>query len=135
MFYKQPDPLQGKTSFFNSIFFGDTGAVLGEARRVARLGAQIVIVAWASPEQMQTLAYHVAIDPLLPPVQAQINPFAEPKELETRARRAELRPERVFDIDWTWEYPDRQTLLRGWLSAGPISNRECRREGAQRSIN
>jgi hypothetical protein len=46
-----------------------------------------------------------------------INPFAQPEELETLARQSGLQPQRVFDVDWTWEYPDRETLLRGWLSA------------------
>lgn len=105
-------------TFFNSIFFADQEAALREAGRVSRAGAQVAVVVWTSPDQVEATAYLAALGPLLPPLPTEINPFARPEELEEIARRAGVKPRRVFDVDWTWEYPDLETLLRGWLSPG-----------------
>jgi hypothetical protein len=47
------------------------------------------------------------------------DPFIRPAELEELARGAGLEPQRLVDLDWPWEYADRETALRGWLSPGP----------------
>ena len=105
-------------TFVNSIFFAqDEEKALREAGRVARTGARVAAVVWTSPAQVEATAYIAAIEPLLPALPG-MKLFYEPAELEGLARRAGVEPERVFDVDWTWEYPDRETLLRGWLSVG-----------------
>ena len=35
------------------------------------------------------------------------------------SRKAELKPQRVFDVDWSYKYPDLQTALQGCLQLGP----------------
>ena len=59
-----------------------------------------------------------ALEPLLP-APPQLKVFYEPAELEALARRAGLEPRSIVGLDWTWRYPDLETLLRGWLSPGP----------------
>jgi SAM-dependent methyltransferase len=107
-------------TFINSLFFASNReAALREAGRVARPGARIAAISWAPPEQVESIAYLAALEPLLPPLPAEIDPFIEPAELEQLARGAGLQPQQVMDLDWPWEYPDRATALRGWLSPGP----------------
>lgn len=107
-------------TYINSFFFAsDREAALREAGRVARRGARVAVSSWAPPEKVEATAYLAALEPLLPPLPAEIDPFIEPAELEQLARRAGLEPQRVVDLDWLWEYPDRETALRGWLSPGP----------------
>lgn len=107
-------------TFINSFFFAsDREAALREAGRVGRPGARIAVISWAPPQKVESIAYLAALEPLLPPLPAEIDPFIEPAELEQLARRAGLEPQQVVDLEWPWEYPDRETALRGWLSPGP----------------
>lgn len=128
-------------TFINTVFFAaDQEAALREAGRVARPGARIAVISWAPPEKVESTAYLAALEPLLPPLPAEINPFIEPAELERLARAAGLEAERVIDLDWTWQYPDRETALRGWLSPGPstlaiqASGEEAVREALARTL-
>ena len=65
-------------TFFNSIFFADQQAALREAGRVARPGGEIAAVVWTAPEQVEATAYLAALEPLLPPLPTEVNPFARP---------------------------------------------------------
>ena len=115
----QDDAFEAVT-FINTFFFAsDREATLREAGRVARPGARIAVISWAPPDKVESTAYLAALEPLLPPLPAEIDPFIDPAELERLARTAGLKPERVIDADWTWHYPDRETALRGWMSPGP----------------
>ncbi len=78
----------------------------------------MLVVSWSSPEAVQATAYLAALQPLLPPMPMEIDPFIAPAELERLVAAAGLRPERIVDVGWTWNYPDLQTALRGWLSVG-----------------
>jgi SAM-dependent methyltransferase len=114
------DDLFDAVSFINTFFFAsDREATLREAARVARSDARVAVISWASPDRVESTAYLAALEPLLPPLPAEIDPFTEPAELERLAASAGLQPAQVIDLDWTWEYPDRETALRGWMSPGP----------------
>jgi SAM-dependent methyltransferase len=115
-----PDDVFDAVSFVNTFFFAsDQEAALREAARVARPGGRIAVISWASPDRVESTAYLAALEPLLPPLPAEIDPFIEPVELERLAGAAGLHAGRVVDLDWTWRYADRDTALRGWMSPGP----------------
>ena len=105
---------------FNSLFFAtDQVSTLREVRRVIRPSGRVAIVYWGLPEEVEASAYLDALKPLMPPPPEPPNPFSTADQLEELARKAQLKPQRVFDVDWSWKYPDLQTALRGLLSAGP----------------
>lgn len=105
-------------TFFNSYFFASDGdAVLAEARRVARPGAAVAVVTWTSPDQVALSGYVGALAPLMPEP-PEIDPFIDPEQLASSAERAGLTPERSLELDWSWEYPDLDTALRGLMAPG-----------------
>lgn len=105
-------------TFVNSFFFAaDRERTLREAKRVTDPGGKVAVVMWTTPEQVELSAYVAALLPLIPEGPA-LDPFIATTELEGLARRAGLKPERTFEADWSWEYPDRDTMLRGLLSPG-----------------
>jgi SAM-dependent methyltransferase len=108
---------------FNSFQFAANPVnALREARRVAKPGAAVVIATWGRPERCEAAALLAALRPLLPPPPPGApGPFALSAEgtLEALAEKSGLRPQRVEEVDCPFEYPDLETLLRGFLSAGP----------------
>jgi SAM-dependent methyltransferase len=105
-------------TFVNSFFFAaDRERTLREARRVTSPGGKVAVVMWTTPQQVELSAYIAALQPLISEGPA-LDPFIAPAELEELARRAGLKPERTFEADWSWQYPDRDTMLRGLLSPG-----------------
>jgi hypothetical protein len=105
---------------FNSLFFAtDQVSTLSEVRRVIRPSGRVAIVYWGLPEEVEASTYLDALKPLMPPPPEPPNPFSTADQLEELARKVQLKPQRVFDVDWSWKYPDLQTALRGLLSAGP----------------
>ena len=114
-----PDDAFDVVTFVNTLFFAaDQERALREAARVARPRARVAAVVWTRPERVEATAYLAALEPLLPPLPIEVDPFIEAGKLEDLARRAGLEPERTRELDWTWRYPDRETALRGWLSVG-----------------
>jgi SAM-dependent methyltransferase len=105
---------------FNSLFFAtDQVLTLSEVRRVTRPSGMIAIVYWGLPEEVEASAYLDSLKPLMPPPPELPNPFSTADQLEELARKVQLKPQRVFDVNWSWKYPDLRTALRGLLSAGP----------------
>ena len=95
---------------------------LQEARRVARVGAQVVTATWGLRQNCQAAAYVIALGSLLslaPP--GTRDPFAlsEDGTLVALVKQAGLTPIYMDDVECVWNYPDLETALRGLLSAGP----------------
>jgi SAM-dependent methyltransferase len=105
-------------TFFNSYFFAqDQPAAMREARRVVRSGAEVAVVAWTSPDRVALSAYVQAVVALMPEP-PDIDPFLGPARLGALAEQAGLRPDRSLELDWSWQYPDLDTALRGLMSPG-----------------
>ncbi|HYM69699.1 MAG TPA: class I SAM-dependent methyltransferase [bacterium] len=97
-------------------------AALAEARRVARPHAAVVVATWGKPERVEAAQYLAAVRSLVPPAPPGApGPFALSADgaLEAFARDAGLTPRSVDEVECPFEYPDRDTALRGLLSAGP----------------
>ena len=116
-------------TFHNTFFFAtDRETTLREAARVARRGARVAVVAWTTPDEVELMAYIGAVAPLLPPEVPRLDPFITPPAFERLAVAAGLSAERAVELDWSWEYPDLDTALRGLMSAG-ISTLAIERAG------
>ncbi len=107
---------------FNSFqYAGNPGIALREAERVAKPGANVVIMTWGKPEGMEAASLVGALRPLLPPPPPGApGPFALSDESALRAfaNSAGLEPIEVFDVDSPWRYVDLATALRGLKSSG-----------------
>jgi SAM-dependent methyltransferase len=107
---------------FNSFqYAADPKAALGEAKRVAKPGAPVVIMTWGRPEGMEAASLVAALRPLMPPPPPGApGPFALSDETALRAfaEAAGLEPVELMDVDSPWVYADLQTALRGLGSSG-----------------
>ena len=110
---------------FNAFFFAaDMLAALGEARRVAKPGAPIVIQVWGDPQRCALEAMKVIVRPFMPappPAAARTPELWRPGVLETIAAEAGLEPQTSFDVRWAYEYPDDETLGRAMLAPAGIA--------------
>ena len=117
-----PDNKFDLVTGFNSFqYAGNPGVALGEARRVTKSGAHVVIMTWGKPEGMEAASLVAALRPLVPaPPPGAPGPFALSDEAALRAfaGSAGLEPLEVFDVDSPWQYPDLPTALRGLGSSG-----------------
>jgi SAM-dependent methyltransferase len=101
---------------FNSFFFAaDLVTALGEARRVAKPGARVLIQVWGPPERnelepMKQVARRYAPPP--PPDAPAPPELWKPGVLEALATEAGLTPELAFDLGYAFAYPDEETLGR-----------------------
>jgi len=115
------DLVTGFTSFF---FANDMVAALREAGRVAKPGAPVVIVVWGPYERRDLEAMMKIAHPYLPPRPADAPPEPElwrPGVLEGMAARAGLAPGEAFDLTWSYEYPDSETLGRAMMAPAGIA--------------
>ena len=107
---------------FNAFqYAGDPGCALSEAKRVAKVGAAVVIMTWGEPEGMEAASLVAALKPLLPaPPPGAPGPFALSDEsvLRAFAEGAGLEPIEVVDVSSPWEYASLDTALRGLASSG-----------------
>jgi SAM-dependent methyltransferase len=110
---------------FNSFFFAnDIVVALGEAGRVAKPGAPIVIQVWGAHERCDLEAMKAIARPFLPPrpPDAPADPdLSQPGALEALAAQAGLTPESSFDTSWAYEYPDAETLGRALLAPAGLA--------------
>ena len=107
---------------FNAFqYAGNPVRALGEAKRVAKPGANVVIVTWGPPEGMQAASLVAALRPVLPPPPPGApGPFALSDEVTLRAfaTLAGLTPGEMFDVSSPWHYASLDHGLRGLKSAG-----------------
>ena len=103
----------------NTLFFSsDPDGTLREVARVLAPGGIVTFTAWVSPDQVELARYVAAVAPLLPAGMPALELFAAPGAGAKRARAAGLQPERTLELNWSWTYPDLETLHRGLLSPG-----------------
>jgi ubiquinone/menaquinone biosynthesis C-methylase UbiE len=113
---------------FNSFFIADDMvSALREARRVARPGASVAMTVFGRPERCQSTTVFASLRQLMPPSgngaakEAEEGPgLHEDGTLETRATDAGLSPKEAGYLEFAEEYPDLETMLRGYLAAPPF---------------
>lgn len=109
------------TGFNTFQYAADPLNALQQARRVARIGAQVVATAWGKPHECHAAAYIAALDSLMPPPPPGTpGPFAlsEDGTLAALVKQAGLTPMYTDDVECVWEYVDLATALKGLLSSG-----------------
>jgi SAM-dependent methyltransferase len=111
------------TSFNAVQFAADPVAALAEAKRVAVVGGDVVIVTFGDPERCGTRHVLGAVGPLMPPAPPGAGgPFAlsAPGKLEELARAAGLTPGRAGDVEASFTFANLDEALRIQMSAGPL---------------
>jgi SAM-dependent methyltransferase len=109
---------------FNSFqFAADPARALSEAARVAEPGAPIAVGTWGRRDQCEAaivLKASADLGPPPPPGRTP-GPFAlsEPGTLEGFVEEAGLSASEPVEVPTPWRYPDLDTALRGFTSAGP----------------
>jgi SAM-dependent methyltransferase len=112
---------------FNSFFIAaDMVNALREARRVARPGASVAMTVFGRPERCQSTTVFSSLRQFMPPragsaADDQEGPgLHEEGTLETRATDAGLSPSQAGYLEFTEEYPNLETMVRGYLAAPPF---------------
>lgn len=105
---------------FNSFFIAaDAIRALGEAKRVARPGGKVAMTVFGRPERCGSTAPFAALRQFAPPGAKPSGPGDE-QPLEARAAAAGLTPQTGGCFAYAEEYPDEETMLRGYLAAPPF---------------
>lgn len=121
---------------FNSFFIAaDMGKALSEARRVARPGATVAMTVFGRPERCESTALFASLQPFMPQRSGSGSKDEKPPlhaegVLEAIATEAGLTPSDAGYLEFTEEYPDRDTMLRGYMAAPPFV-RAARAAGAE----
>ncbi len=110
---------------FNSFqYAGNIKNALIEAKRVLRDDGKIVVMIWGNKEDCEVASYLKAVGSLLPPPPPGAGgPFAlsENQLLERLLEDVGFQIADNYDVDSVWEYPDKQTALKGLGSSGQIT--------------
>jgi SAM-dependent methyltransferase len=112
------------TGFCSFQYAADPVNALREARRVTRPGGTVAVLTWGQPERCEAAVLIKALGSLLPPPPPGApGPFAlsAPGALEDLVVQAGLTPGPAVEFSTRWDYPDRETMLRGYLSSGPAA--------------
>ena len=119
-----PDDSFDVVTGFNSFFFAaDLGHAMREARRVARPGGQVALTVFGRPERCESTPMFAALGQLLPSESGEHEggpALHEEGVLESLAKEAGLAPQEAGYLDVVEEYPDLETLLRGYLAHGSV---------------
>jgi SAM-dependent methyltransferase len=99
---------------FNAFFYAaDIVAAFREAARVLRRGGRVALTAFGRPERCESTAALEYLAPMLPD-------FAVEDEDELPLERGGLSAVEAGYLEIAEEYPDLETVLRAWLSIGPV---------------
>ncbi|PTQ98127.1 methyltransferase family protein [Mucilaginibacter yixingensis] len=111
---------------FNSFqYAANVSNALAEAKRVLKPGGKLVTMIWGNREDCEAASFLKAIGALMPPPPPGApGPFAltENHLLEDLLTQTGFRIIDNYDVPTPWEYDDRETALKGLLSAGPVAN-------------
>ena len=101
---------------FNAFFYAaDIVAAFREAARVLRPGGHVALTAFGRPERCESTPVFEYLGPLLPQ-----HAVEDEAPIETLLGEAGLTAVEVGYLEIAEEYPDLETLLRAWLSIGPV---------------
>jgi SAM-dependent methyltransferase len=110
---------------FNSFFFAnDMVAALREAGRVSKRGAPVVIQVWGAHERCDLEAMKQVARPFFPPRPPDApadRDLSTPGLLRELATKAGLTPGEEFDVTWSFEYPDADTLGRALIAVAGLA--------------
>ena len=115
------DTFDAVTGFCSFFFADDMVEALGEAGRVAKPGAPVVIQVWGRPERFDLGLMKAVLARFRPPPPAdRLDPSTlwKPGVLEDLAVQAGLIPDAAFDDHFAYEYADEESMSRAMLSAG-----------------
>ena len=121
-----PDDAFDVVTGFNSFFIaGDMVNALREARRVARPGATVAMTVFGRPERCQSTSVFAALRQFMPTPAAGAAAAEGPGlhvegVLEARAAEAGLSSHDAGYVEFTEDYPDLATMLRGYMAAPPF---------------
>jgi SAM-dependent methyltransferase len=119
-----PDDSFDVVTGFNSFFFAaDLVHALREARRVARPRARIALTVFGRPERCESTPMFAALGQVLPSESGEHDAapaLHDEGVLESLAKEAGLAPQEAGYLDVVEDYPDLETLLRGYLAHGSV---------------
>lgn len=111
---------------FNSFQYAEsTKNALTEAKRVLKPGGRLTAMIWGNREDCEAASFLKAAGSLMPPPPPGTpGPFAltENHLLESILQEIGFKITDNCDVTSIWEYPDKQTALKGLISAGPVAN-------------
>lgn len=119
---------------FNSFFIAaDMVSALGEACRVTRPDGRVAMTVFGRPERCESTDLFASLGQLMgsPKGSTAAGPsLHEEGVLEALASEAGLTPQAAGYLEFTEEYPDLETMLRGYMAAPPFV-RAARTAGPQ----
>jgi SAM-dependent methyltransferase len=117
----------------NSFQFAENKVnALREANRVAKNGAKVMMLVWGNPDECESTGIMRAIGSLWEaPKQTAQPPLFQKGIIESMAEEAGLSPEVSDELLCTWQIPDKDSVLRGVLSAG-LSTLAIRHSGEEK---
>jgi SAM-dependent methyltransferase len=119
-----PDDSFDVVTGFNSFFFAaDLVRALREARRVARPGGTVALTVFGRPERCESTPMFAALGQVLPSESGEDEDgpaLHQEGVLESLAKEAGLVAREAGYLEVVEEYPDLDTLLRGYLAHGSV---------------